>query len=141
MQALLVASLLLSNLAWLLNPFACCPKDAQLIPTFKVSLCSTSLSSLTCRCHCSSEQSGGSDDGKDSEPTGTAKAFSSADVSLKVAKESQFSKGVMTSVSNTNANTLLLSRLQTGWITSLAGMIESIIPHSAFLPLPKKPPI
>jgi hypothetical protein len=129
-SALLVV-LILANLAWLLNPHACCPR-----PTATESGLSgeNSLESNCCSMH---------HDQLSDELEAHDEKFDPTDnsINLSIFPDDQFSKGVHSSISESNPTSAsLLQLLYAPMISEELIINDSEIPDSAIIPRLKKPP-
>jgi hypothetical protein len=124
-KGIILISILLANLAWLLNPHACCPREARICPD------------LEQHCGCGINSLHTSDRMNDCKPVNASKQPLCTPV---FSQESQFSKGVMASFSDAFSNTIFLFQASKCQITAEIKLADSIIPRSATIPHYKKPP-
>ena len=123
-KIILLISLLFANLAWLLNPHACCPRAPLNCEFVEFNCCSMK------------------------NPHGVVNMGECAPKNMPAHKaagpffnqESQLSKGVMLSISDATSDSTSLYQLQQTRITQVIGLKINIIPDSVTLPFHKKPP-
>jgi hypothetical protein len=123
-KIILFTGLLFANLAWLLNPHACCPREPLNTGLIEHECCSMNHSQNTV------DKKGHALQGMPSQKA--AGPFFN--------QESQLSKGVMLSVPDVTSGSNSLYQPSQNRITYEIRLNENLIPDSVILPLHKKPP-
>lgn len=125
----MLAILILANLAWLLNPHACCPRSTEVesgINNHVEPSCCSMLNNQT-------------PNEPETPENNYIQTYSSINLSL--LPDDQFSKGVHSSVSDSiPTSASLLQLLHAPMISEELLIYDSKIPASAIIPRLKKPP-